>query len=71
MNGRNYMLNVNACSVDVLKQTDKYLKRAGYTYLKKGLSLSQWLHCPSGVCCVEWQSDYSEQLIVHIEMVVK
>ena len=31
MNGQNYLLPVNTCRVNMLKHTDIYLRRAGYT----------------------------------------
>ena len=35
MNGINYLLTVNACSVNSVKKNDKYIRRTGYAYLKK------------------------------------
>ena len=50
MNGTNY-LHIAANSVNMFKnKVDTYLRRADYTYIKNvGLSISQWLPCPSDI----------------------
>ena len=42
---------VTASSVNMFEnKVDTYLRRAGYTYMKKsGLSISQWLPCPLAI----------------------
>ena len=52
---------VNASSVSMFKnRIDRYLIRAGYTYMRKLLDSRQangfLVHLPSGACCLGWQS---------------